>query len=845
MSHGASAKEGGLNVVERIRALVGRWRWAIVAVVTATLAVGAAFSTTDIFFLRDLATYFWPYHLWLRETILSGQLPVWDPFIAGGQSAVADPLRQVLFLPALLPRLLLPPVLGFNLTVALPFPLAALGCYLFARRHLSAPGAALTAIVFAVSGPVLSTGNFPNVSWSVAPVPWVLWAVDRIAERPTPRRVAVLALAVATQALSGESATMAATCAIAGAYALVGVEHVGSWKDRATVSVRTLYGIAAGFLLAAAQLVPLLNASSNSIRAGGFETRLLTFWSLHPAVLVETLVPYLYGDSVRSGIYASPWIWALNDTIDPCLFSVYLGVPSVALATFAVAVAPRRRWVVFWTIVFVVALVMSLGRFTPIYPALQEALVFLKSFRFPAKYFVFASLAVAALVGFGWDNVAAAQRRRGVLVVMTVMGLVTAAAAAIGVAVVAAPHGVYDTVFSIANAARLYDPVEGTEFLVDALSASALRLAVLAASTAGLVWLSASSYPRARLAPWILFVAIALDLLGMNYRLNPTTDATLLAEPPWVAHTRADPDARIYVGKRPTQAIVGPPDVDQPPSNPARELTEVTEQETRAAEGIGYALVPSVWRMREMISHDLDVLFPREYIRALRRFRLASRERRSAFLANTGVRYHFVAIPPIRSAAPLAKAYIDHPYAKTFDPPVTLYDVPGAMARASIVPTGRAVPDVTMQIETLFDATFDSSAEVLLASGSSADPGRHAWGNAGDPLEPSATIVRDTTTVVDVEAHVPAGGGFLVLLDSYDPFWRVEVDNEPATMSRANGLFRAVELAPGRHVVRFAYRPTPLYLGLAITAVTALLLALAFWKGGGTRARDLAGETSR
>ena len=121
--------------------------------------------------MRDLAAFFWPYHLWLRETLMSGQLPWWDPYVANGQAAVADPLRQVLFLPALLPRLMLPPALGFNITIALPFPIAALGCYLFARRRMSAQAAALAAAVFAVSGPVLSTGNFPNVSWSVASFP--------------------------------------------------------------------------------------------------------------------------------------------------------------------------------------------------------------------------------------------------------------------------------------------------------------------------------------------------------------------------------------------------------------------------------------------------------------------------------------------------------------------------------------------------------------------------------------------------------------------------------------------------------------------------------------------------
>ena len=85
------------------------------------------FSTSSIFVVRDLSMYFWPKHRWLRDTILSGQWPWWDPYLAGGQSAAADALMQTFFPPTMLLRLLLPEVLGFNLWVGLPFPIAALG----------------------------------------------------------------------------------------------------------------------------------------------------------------------------------------------------------------------------------------------------------------------------------------------------------------------------------------------------------------------------------------------------------------------------------------------------------------------------------------------------------------------------------------------------------------------------------------------------------------------------------------------------------------------------------------------------------------------------------------------
>ena len=68
----------------------------------------------------------------------------------------------------------------------------------------------------------------------------------------------------------------------------------------------------------------------------------------------------------------------------------------------------------------------------------------------------------------------------------------------------------------------------------------------------------------------------------------------------------------------------------------------------------------------------------------------------------------------------------------------------------------------------------------------------------------------------------------LVLRDSYDPSWAAQVDGVPSPIVRANGLYRAVALPPGRHVIRFSYRPRDLVAGLIISGMTSVLLVLSF-----------------
>src|SRR3984885_4626483 len=197
------------------------WAWASLAVCAATMPFLPGLAGSRVFYIRDLSMSFWGRYLWLRHELLSGSFPLWDPYMGAGQSAVADALHQLFLLPAVAVRLIGSDVVGFNLWIATPFPLAALGAWLFLHRRFAADASTLGAIAFSLSGPIVSTGNFPNLSWSAAAIPWVLWAVDRVAASATPRHIAALALVTALQAFSGEPVTLLATLVVGLAFAAV------------------------------------------------------------------------------------------------------------------------------------------------------------------------------------------------------------------------------------------------------------------------------------------------------------------------------------------------------------------------------------------------------------------------------------------------------------------------------------------------------------------------------------------------------------------------------------------------------------------------------------------------
>ena len=65
----------------------------------------------------------------------------------------------------------------------------------------------------------------------------------------------------------------------------------------------------------------------------------------------------------------------------------------------------------------------------------------------------------------------------------------------------------------------------------------------------------------------------------------------------------------------------------------------------------------------------------------------------------------------------------------------------------------------------------------------------------------------------------------LVMSEKWDPDWKAWVDEKPAKIFKANFLMRAIELLPGKHVVRMEYRPSAVGFWISLVSTTVFMLA--------------------
>lgn len=709
---------------------------------------------------------FYPWHEFAKQTILSGNLPLWNPWVGMGAPLLANAQSALLYPPNWV-LLILPVEFGQGLLLVGHLLWAGIGMVKLSRLFgIGRLGRTVAGLAFMLCGYVAARSWFLTINASVAWLPWIILAGEAAVRQRRGIFAAPLTAALCLQWLAGHWQTAWYTWLILCGWVIVRAFSLRpAWQKMLSAGVRLLTAGLLAFALGAAQFLPTLEYWWASQRSGGAERAAALAYSFWPWQWITLIAPNFFGNPARGDYWGYANFWEN---------AIYIGLLPLALAGLAVVRRILRRGIPdfpygYVLVVMGVTAVLGMGSWTPVFPFLFSHIPTFDLFQAPVRTmigFVFSLCLLAAVGAEGWAQ-AQGSSRRGPANLLVVSAAVTIG----GIAAV--------SIRSIRPTFPLAIIVAGT---LGMLIACVWLLKVESQNRPGL----------RRIWPAAAVGLIALDLIVADAGLIPVVTPDLYrADNPPGAEIAANLDGRrLFM-----------------PEEIRYQLMYSRAFLFRSFGGLADWMDIRRWELPDVGAMDgirsvnnFDSFVPARYAvltGGAETLPTAQRERLLGMM-DVGAVWEW----PAGAESPSLR-YLDN-----------------EAVRAWGVCSARWMIGPEDSRQAVFDPQFDPTQTVILEVGR---------GDEGRRCE-SAPVVALPSTVdpnrVQAEVDFPQDG-FLVLADVNYDGWNAFLDGERIPLLQADYAFRAVRVPAGKHTVEFRYTPLSFWGGL-ILSVAALLVLIAF-----------------
>ncbi|MCU0229566.1 MAG: YfhO family protein [Bryobacterales bacterium] len=327
---------------------------------------------------------------------VSGQLPLWDPYVWGGQPlhgqvqpGAAYPLNWLLFSIPQRDGFLRYGVLDWYFVVL--HILAASFAYLLARGlGASRMASILGGLIFSLGG-YLGRADWPQMMNSALWTPLVLLSVFRAGFGSRPFTAAALGgLALGLAFLSGHHQVPIFLSIAAGLLWLALLLREGIFRPRIALAAGVFFAVAG--LIAAVQILPSIEYGREAVRWIGLD---------QPASWQDP-VPYQVHESFASHPHRLLGL-VLPDIFDH--YDHFVGFVGMLLVVLGVAASVQRWETRALLALGVLALLIAMGGFTPFHGILYALVPMVEKARNPAAVSALFSVAAAALAALGFDAI--------------------------------------------------------------------------------------------------------------------------------------------------------------------------------------------------------------------------------------------------------------------------------------------------------------------------------------------------------------------------------------------------------------------------------------------------------
>lgn len=329
----------------------------------------------------DMSNLSHPLRHFLGRELRQGRLPLWSPDIYMGYPLQAEGMMGPFYPPNLLLFGLLPSLAALNLSVLLPFFVAAFGTYALARKLGAKVWPALVAAVaYALGGFYIVHTKQMAIVHAACWIPFIWFVIELGLERDR-RWLLVVGVAWAVQWLSGMP-QIAYYSVGTGIFYYLG-RALQTRRLRST-SPQLLLALVLCFGLAAIQLWPTVELTGFSERSGGVDFEFTSNFGYRLESLRTFLSPYANGDPGTASYQIDGLFW--EDY-------AYIGLlPLVAGLLGGLWLARRRGPARLLLVLAGATFVVALGDNTPVFRLAYDWLPGMNYFRFPQRLQVITTL---------------------------------------------------------------------------------------------------------------------------------------------------------------------------------------------------------------------------------------------------------------------------------------------------------------------------------------------------------------------------------------------------------------------------------------------------------------------
>ncbi|HEY3760135.1 MAG TPA: YfhO family protein [Verrucomicrobiae bacterium] len=479
---------------------------------------------TRTFFYRDFGALGYPGAVFNHDSLLRGELPLWDPYSHCGVPWLAQmgswyPVQWLCyFLP-------LPWSENFVMLVHLWF--GGFGMFWLLRRwNLGNYAAAFGAFAFIFNGVTLSCLQWGNYIASLAWLPWILGCVIE-SWRNGGRWLPLAAIASAMQVLTATPEITLLTWLFLG---MIWLSEVIAGEIKFLPSaLRTIAVVLLAAGITMIQMLPFFDLLAHSQRSSGSAGS--GAWSMPAWGWANLIVPLFH-------CYRSPQgTWFQNG--QDFLQSYYLGAGVLALAiTGAIA---RNRKVIVIAVMILFCWLMALGPNGIGYNQIKEIFPLIGIARFPVKFTILTAFLVPLLAAYGIKRLQSAQKLKSPKALFLIAGLIVVIMAALLCLAKSHPMTLDDWNATAAN--------------------TLIRAGLMLVLVGGIFCLLKIKSDSTRLALQLLvLMLLPIDALTHSPNLAPTLPSSALAPQIWQASGKSAPPqlggGRIMVSPNAEQALL-------------------------------------------------------------------------------------------------------------------------------------------------------------------------------------------------------------------------------------------------------------------------------------------------